>query len=224
MPQGMKFNVVYKILFQTYGPQHWWPASNPFEVMVGAVLTQNTSWSNVEKAIVNLKKADSLNVQAITDASDDQLAAWLKPSGYFNVKARRLRNFCTWYLRCGGMQGLASLKTDILRAELLSINGIGPETADDILLYAFDRPVFVVDAYTRRLFFRLGLIRGGEPYETIRQLFEISLKQRSGKQRAMLFNEYHALIVHHGKYVCRTRPLCAQCCLAGHCSASTMRP
>jgi endonuclease-3 related protein len=221
MPQGMSLKAVYQTLYRANGPQHWWPADSPFEVMAGAVLTQNTSWGNVEKAISNLKIAGSLNAQAIVDANPDQLATWLKPSGYFNIKARRLRNFCIWYLHRDGMEGLVSFDTSDLREELLSINGIGPETADDILLYAFERPVFVIDAYTRRLFSRLGIIQGSESYETIRQLFETALAGE-GQRRPKLFNEYHALIVHHGKYVCRTRPLCAQCCLAGHCGASSV--
>lgn len=219
----MNLTTVYQTLHQTYGPQHWWPADSAFEVMVGAVLTQNTSWNNVEKAIANLKNADSLDAQSIVDASHEQLAAWLKPSGYFNIKARRLRNFCVWYLQRGGRAGLASVATAQLREDLLSINGIGPETADDILLYAFGRPVFVVDAYTRRLLSRLGIIQGSESYESVRQLFETELRQQ-GQGQAKLFNEYHALIVRHGKYICRTRPLCAQCCLAGHCSASPAQP
>ena len=165
------------------------------------------------------KNAHSLDAQAIVDAVPDQLAAWLKPSGYFNIKARRLRNFCLWYLERGGLQALVACDTQALRLELLSINGIGPETADDILLYAFDRPVFVIDAYTRRLFSRLGLIQGDESYETVRALFESALTG-NGQGRAVLFNEYHALIVRHGKYICRTRPLCAQCCLADSCSST----
>ncbi|MEO5574309.1 MAG: endonuclease III domain-containing protein [Gammaproteobacteria bacterium] len=219
----MTFNTVYDTLYQSYGPQSWWPAESPFEVMVGAVLTQNTSWGNVEKAIENLKNAGSLNPSAIVNAAPEQLAAWLKPSGYFNIKVRRLRNFCTWYLLRGRLEGLASFATAVLREDLLSVNGIGPETADDILLYAFERPVFVIDAYTRRLFSRLGFIRGDEPYETVRALFESTL---AGKAQgcAALFNEYHALIVHHGKSICRTRPLCAQCCLASHCRTALERP
>jgi len=213
----MTFNTVYDTLYQSYGPQRWWPAESPFEVMAGAVLTQNTAWGNVEKAIINLKNAHSLDAQAIVAAAPEQLAAWLKPSGYFNIKARRLRNYCLWYLERGGLEGLATLDTQALRLELLSINGIGPETADDILLYAFERPVFVIDAYTRRLFSRLGLIQGDEPYETVRALFESALAG-NGQGCAALFNEYHALIVRHGKMVCSPRPRCAQCCLVDSCS------
>ena len=139
-------------------------------------------------------------------------AAWLKPSGYFNIKAQRLRAFCEWLIRQGGAKRIARLPTEILRAELLLVHGIGPETADDILLYAFNRPVFVIDAYTRRLFQRLGLIQGDEGYETLRKLFETSLTTD-----ALLFNEYHALIVAHAKNVCRPRPRCGACKLGSLC-------
>ncbi|MEW6353816.1 MAG: endonuclease [Pseudomonadota bacterium] len=214
----MDFADVYNILYEHHGPQYWWPGETPFEVMVGAVLTQNTAWSNVERAIANLKQADALSAQAIINAAPRRLAHWLKPSGYFNVKARRLRNFCRWYAEQGGFEALARLETSALRHALLGVNGVGPETADDILLYAFARPVFVIDAYTRRLFTRLGLIEGAEGYEALRARFENALTIK-GKRRLKLFNEYHALIVKHGKDVCRARPLCARCCLARHCPA-----
>jgi endonuclease-3 related protein len=180
--------------------------------MVGAVLTQNTAWTNVEKAIVNLKAAKALSPEAIAAAPHRRLAIWLKPSGYFNIKAQRLRALCTWLIQQGGVQRIARLPTPVLRAELLQVHGIGPETADDILLYAFNRPVFVVDAYTRRLFQRLGLIRGDEKYEPLRQWFETSLVTD-----VPLFNEYHALIVAHVKAVCRKRPLCSACKLRPLC-------
>lgn len=205
---------VYRRLSAAHGPQHWWPGDSAFEIMVGAVLTQNTAWSNVEKAIANLKAAGALTPAAIVAAPHRRLAAWLKPSGYFNIKAQRLRAFCEWLNRRGGMRALARLPTDRLRAELLAVHGIGPETADDILLYAFDRPVFVIDAYTRRIFQRLGVIQGGEDYETLRRLFETKLERD-----AQLFNEYHALIVAHAKDVCRKRPLCQACSLGPLCPA-----
>ena len=150
---------VFNALLSAHGPQHWWPGDTPFEIMVGAVLTQNTAWTNVEKAIANLVKHDKLSAAGIVAARKDHLANWLRPSGYFNVKAERLKNFCRWYVEAGGFNALSKLDTDTLRDSLLSVNGVGPETADDILLYAFDRPVFVIDAYTRRLFSRLGLIQ-----------------------------------------------------------------
>jgi len=154
----MSLQQVFDDLLAAYGPQHWWPGDTPFEVMVGAVLTQNTAWGNVEKAIANLKKNDALSAEAIVGCGHDRLAAWLKPSGYFNIKATRLQNFCRWYLAQGGFEALNQRPTDELRHGLLSVNGVGPETADDMLLYAFERPVFVIDAYTRRLFSRLGLV------------------------------------------------------------------
>ena len=196
----------------THGPQDWWPGDSRFEIMVGAVLTQNTAWTNVERAIGNLKKAKVLTAEAIVAAYPKRLATWLKPSGYFNVKAKRLKAMCKWLIAQGGMRKLARLPTPELRAQLLAVNGIGPETADDILLYAFDRPVFVVDAYTRRLFSRLNISNGAEDYETLRRQFEESLPPD-----VPLFNEYHALIVTHGKHICRTKPLCDRCCLAVRC-------
>lgn len=219
----MDISSIYQTLYRHYGPQHWWPGDTPFEVMVGAVLTQNTSWTNVEKAIANLKAAESLSPLAILSAEFEQLAAWLKPSGYFNVKAQRLRNLCAWYVEQGGMEGLAARDTLSLREALLSVKGVGAETADDILLYAFARPVFVIDAYTRRIFARLGLAAGNEPYEALRSMFESALSTTSA-DRVPVFNEYHGLIVRHGKNICRTRPLCAQCCLAEVCPSSLAGP
>ena len=206
---------VYARLLAANGKQRWWPGDTAFEIMVGAVLTQNTAWTNVEKAIVNLKRARALSPRAIVQAHPRRLAAWLKPSGYFNIKARRLRAMCRWLIGRGGVRKIAGLPLHELRPALLAVHGIGPETADDILLYAFERPVFVIDAYTRRIFRRLGLIKGGEDYETLRSIFEDALGAD-----ARLFNEYHALIVAHGKDVCRTQPLCRNCCLAEKCPSS----
>ncbi|NNE37368.1 MAG: endonuclease, partial [Gammaproteobacteria bacterium] len=160
---------VYQRMFDAYGPQDWWPADTPFEVMVGAVLTQNTAWVNVEKAINNLKQNSLLSLDAIVNMPEARLADLVRSSGYFNVKARRLHNLCRWLVSVGDLNSLASLETYEFRTRLLSINGIGPETADDILLYAFNRPVFVIDAYTRRLFSKLKLIHGKEPYESLRR-------------------------------------------------------
>jgi len=203
---------LFEALYQAYGPQHWWPAATPFEVMVGAILTQNTAWSNVERALAGLAALIPLQAQAILDLPETELAQCLRPVGYFNVKARRLRAFCRAFIDLGGMVAMPCLATPELRHRLLAIHGVGPETADDILLYAFDRPVFVVDAYTRRLLSRLGLLDGWEGYEAIRQ----GLEQALGPDPA-LFNEYHALIVRHGKEICRPRPCCAACCLASGC-------
>lgn len=206
---------IYRKLFAAYGQQHWWPGDSRFEIMVGAVLTQNTAWINVERAIANLKLARMLVPEKILAAHPRRLAGLLKPSGYFNVKARRLRAMCRWLVEQGGVRRLAKMSTAELRHALLSVNGIGPETADDILLYAFERPVFVIDAYTHRIFNRLGVSRGDEDYETLRRMFEGALDAD-----VQLFNEYHALIVVHGKDVCRTRPQCARCCLAPVCPSA----
>ncbi len=206
---------LYNKLFDHFGPQHWWPAETPFEVMVGAILTQNTAWTNVEKAIVNLKEANALSVEAITDAKSTQLAEWLRPSGYFNIKAKRLQNFCRWYVEQGGYDALQKLDSKALRHALLSVNGVGAETADDMLLYAFERHVFVVDAYTRRLFSRLGLIEGDEGYEHLRQFVEDHFGR--GKREAKLFNELHALIVIHAKHFGLKRPRCRGCPLSRRC-------
>lgn len=204
-------------LFKHYGHQHWWPGDTPFEVMVGAVLTQNTAWINVERAITNLKAAKLLNARKIINAPQERLADLLRPSGYFNIKAKRLTNYCRWYVEQGELQHLEQWSTPTLRKALLEVNGIGPETADDILLYAFNRPVFVIDAYTRRIFSRLGLVTGDEGYETLRNLFEQSLKGKTRLTQTELFSEYHALIVIHAKDVCKKKPLCHVCCLASLC-------
>lgn len=212
----MRIKSVYQKLLKAYGPQQWWPADSRFEIMVGAVLTQNTSWLNVERAITNLKQASALSVDAILESSHEQLAEWIRPSGYFNIKAKRLRNFCQWYVDQGGYESLRRLKTENLRKRLLMVNGVGPETADDIILYAFDRKVFVIDAYTKRIFSRLGISDANIDYETLREVFETALS----KEPVRLFNEYHALIVMHGKDVCRTKPRCDECCLESNCRRS----
>lgn len=206
------FHTVYRKLFSAHGPQQWWPAQTPFEVMVGAVLTQNTAWINVERAIANLRAADALTPEAIVRAHPKRLAAWLKPSGYFNVKAKRLRALCKWIVASGGVAALNAWPTDALRSALLDVYGIGPETADDIMLYAFARPVFVIDAYTRRIFSRLGLIEGKESYEALRERFQDALPRE-----VKLFNEFHALIVVQAKDVCKSKPRCSGCCLAQDC-------
>ncbi len=207
---------VYQRLYQAYGPQHWWPGDTPFEVMVGAVLTQNTAWGNVERAIANLKASGRLSCRGILTLSDAALAELIRPAGYFNVKARRLKALCTFLDTEGAaeqpdaMRDTATLPE--LRRRLLAVHGVGEETADSILLYALGLPVFVVDAYTRRIFSRLKLIAGDESYARIQQSFEAALPRE-----VALYNEYHALIVHLGKTVCRPRPRCAECPLRVVC-------
>lgn len=207
---------VYHRLYAAYGPQHWWPGDTPFEVMVGAVLTQNTAWRNVERAIANLKAAGYLSCHGILSCSDRDLAELIRPAGYFNVKARRLKALCAFLAaqgvaeRPGALHECAPLPE--LRRRLLAVHGVGEETADSILLYALGLPVFVVDAYTRRIFARLGLIRGTESYGHIQQAFQATLPPE-----VALYNEYHALIVHLGKHVCRPRPSCPECPLRTLC-------
>lgn len=208
---------VYDRLYGHFGPQHWWPAETPFEVMVGAILTQNTSWSNVEKAINQLKANNTLSPEMLLATPHEQLAEWLRPSGYFNIKAERLQKFCHWYIESGGSLSLSSMDTHTLRHALLSVKGVGPETADDMVLYAFERPVFVIDAYTRRLFSRLGIIQGNEGYEHLRAMVEESFGR--DEEQVELYNEFHALIVAHAKDFCRKRPLCKGCPLARRCPA-----
>jgi len=200
-------------MLAAYGPQGWWPGDTPFEVAVGAVLTQNTAWSNVEQAIQGLRDAGMLAPVPIVAATHERLAASIRPAGYFNVKAERLRALCRFWLDAGEETGLAGMETVSLRHALLGVHGVGPETADDILLYAFERPVFVIDAYTRRFFGRLGLGGADQSYENL----------RCGVERALgadvlAFNELHALIVRHAKEACRKRPLCVLCCLRGCCA------
>jgi endonuclease-3 related protein len=206
MLQRKILQTVYQRLYRAYGPQHWWPAESAFEVMVGAVLTQNTAWKNVEQAINNLRRNDYLDLLRLLDLSPEKLAGLIRPSGYFNIKAQRLRNLCLWLEAEGGIEVLAQQDTCKLRKSLLAVNGVGPETADDILLYALDRPVFVIDVYTRRLFARLGMITGAEPYETLRAGVEAALPPD-----VPLYNEYHALIVRHAKERCSETDRCRHC-------------
>lgn len=213
--QAGRLQALFDALLAAHGPRHWWPAETPFEVVVGAVLTQNAAWINVERAIANLRGAGKLDPVAILALEHDALAALLRPSGYFNLKADRLRHVCRWWLDAGGFDAIAARPTAELRHALLAVHGVGAETADDILLYAFDRPVFVIDAYTRRILSRLGMIGGKEGYETLRHALERALGAN-----APLYNEFHALIVAHAKVHCRPAPLCGGCPLAVACPAA----
>ena len=210
---GHALRELFEVLRLHYGPQHWWPGDSVFEIMVGAVLTQNTAWTNVERAIGNLKSHDLLFLDAIGRLGREELAQLIRPAGYFNVKAQRLHNLCEFLQAQGGETSLSRMADGPLRESLLGVNGVGPETADDIMLYAFERPVFVIDAYTRRLFSRIGLIAGDESYEKLRSFFESNLESNVD-----LFNEYHALIVRHGKNICTKKPRCGECCIRGHCA------
>ncbi|MBN2831100.1 MAG: endonuclease III domain-containing protein [Candidatus Omnitrophica bacterium] len=177
--------------------------------MVGAILTQNTSWVNVEKAIANLKKRNFLSPEMLYNLSNAKLAKIIKPAGYYNIKAKRLKNFLNFFIEHyqGDISKMASKDTESLRKELLEVNGIGPETADSILLYALKKPVFVVDAYTNRVLLRHGLIKEGAGYDKIQKLFTRRLKKNT-----KFFNEYHALLVKLGKEFClKKKPRCSIC-------------
>lgn len=192
---------------------HWWPGSTRLEVIVGAILTQNTAWGNVEKAIANLKKAKALNVKKLTSMPKRKLAKLIRPAGYYNIKSQRLKNFLHFLNDNykGNISRMFKKETDELRSELLAVKGIGPETADSILLYAGQKPVFVVDAYTKRIFSRHKFIDKEDSYEDIQRFFSKNLPRDEG-----LFNEFHALIVNLGKNICKTKkPLCNNCPMKG---------
>lgn len=199
---------IYNVLFQKFGPQHWWPGDSPFEIAVGAILTQNTNWENVEKAIRNLKREKCLRAKELNAMPHAKLAFLIKPAGYFNVKARRLKNFLSFLTNHykGSMKYMEAADTSHLRESLLVVNGIGPETADSILLYALERPVFVIDAYTKRVLHRHGIVTEKVTYHDMQDLFHSSLPND-----VQLFNEFHALFVMAGKHYCKPKPRCAGC-------------
>jgi endonuclease-3 related protein len=203
---------IYKSLYDFFGPLNWWPGDTPFEIMVGAVLTQNTSWSNVEKAISNLEKEDLLEPWKLYRINREELAHLIKPSGYYNIKARRLKNFLNLFINDfeGSAEKMFSGDSWELRKKLLKVNGIGPETADSILLYAGNKLFFVVDAYTKRIFSRHKLISEDASYHQIQEFFSQNLDRD-----VKLFNEFHAQIVMLGKTTCTSRnPNCAKCPIA----------
>ncbi len=205
---------VYTELYDFYGPQKWWPADTPLEVVVGAILTQNTAWRNVKRAIQALKESEMLELDRILEAQNDVLAELIKPSGYYNIKAKRLKEVLRFFKHLGGFKRALSMDTRSLREQLLNVHGVGEETADSILLYALERPVFVVDAYTRRILARLGILKGEETYEEIQKIFEKELELNTD-----LFNEFHALLVKHGKEHCtKKNPICWNCPLKPGCS------
>jgi endonuclease III related protein len=204
---------VYSRLLDCYGPQHWWPADEPFEIMIGAILTQSTAWTNVEKAIRNLKEAKAISLVALRNMSASELAILIRPSGYYIVKAKKLKAFVTWLEKqSDDLKKMGVNDTGKLRRELLAVYGIGEETADSILLYAIEKPVFVIDAYTRRIIDRIGIKPSGNRYTDYQRLFTDNLLPD-----VRVFNEYHALFVRHGKTKCRKKPLCNQCCLLTIC-------
>jgi endonuclease-3 related protein len=203
---------IYRILYDHYGPREWWPAETPFEVVVGAILTQNTAWRNVEKAIQNLKQIGPLTPEALFRLPEQTLAEAIRPSGYYRQKAKRLRNFLDMLadrFDCR-LDELFELPTETLREELLALSGIGPETADSALLYAAGRPVFVVDTYTLRVLSRHELLPEETSYAEAQQWITDHLPED-----IQLFNEFHALLVNVGKDFCRPRPNCPGCPLEG---------
>jgi endonuclease-3 related protein len=201
---------IYELLLNRYGHRHWWPAETPFEVCVGAILTQNTNWGNVEKAIFNLKRERLLSPESLRDLPVERLAELIRPAGYFNVKSVRLKGFISWLFDNygGSVEGMSEAEWPDLRDALLTVKGIGPESADSILLYACAKPSFVVDTYTKRLLTSLGLITAKAGYQEVRAMFMENLPPD-----VALFNEYHALIVQHAKEHCRKKPRCEGCSL-----------
>jgi endonuclease III related protein len=200
---------IFDRLLASLGPSHWWPGDGPLEIMVGAILTQNTAWTNVEKAIRRIKEEGELSVEALSAVEEGQLAEWIRPAGYYRLKASRLKNLMAWLNREweGQIDKLQNLPMEELRSRLLTVRGIGPETADSILLYALGRPSFVVDAYTYRILVRHHLIDEEATYEDLKAFFMERLPEDSD-----LYNEFHALLVRLGKDYCRKRqPLCEVC-------------
>ena len=199
---------------ERYGPQYWWPGDSPFEIVVGAILTQSVAWSNVEKAIINLKASGAFSMEGLRDMSEEDMAVHIRSSGYFKQKAKKLKAFIfyVWQYYDGNLQQLFAQDVKALRTELLSIYGIGNETADDIVLYAAQKASFVVDGYTRRILTRLEKNPRDDDYEAYQGIFHETLQSD-----LLLFNEYHALLVRHGKETCKKTPRCGECCLLDVC-------
>jgi len=205
---------IYHRLIAHYGPQHWWPAQEPVEVILGAILTQSAAWTNAEKALARLREAGALSLEALRRLSLPRVAELIRPCGYYNAKALKLKSLAHWLGERyhDDLSRLFANDIGVIREQLLSIHGIGPETADSIILYAGDKPTFVIDAYTRRILERIGLAPAAGSYSAYQSLFMDNLPAD-----AQLFNEYHALLVCLGKDVCRKHPVCHRCCLNGIC-------
>lgn len=201
-------NDYFRRLSEHFGPTGWWPGDSPFEIAVGAILVQNTAWANVERAIANLKDSKLLTAKKILAADPALVESVIRPAGYFRVKTKRLRSFCAFSLDefGGSMLRMAKVPLNDLRPRLLDVHGIGPETADDILLYACHKPVFVVDTYTRRVLGRHGVVDDAIDYDSLRALFETNLAEN-----VTAFKEFHALLVKVGHHYCRKNPQCAGC-------------
>jgi endonuclease III related protein len=214
-PTSRELLDVYRLLRERFGHRKWWPGETPFEVCVGAILTQNTAWQNVEKAIANLKAAGLMDARKLHAAGVARIAELIRPAGYFNVKARRLHSFLTFLVRGhrGDVKVVAEIGLPFAREILLGVNGVGKETADSMLLYAMGLPAFVVDAYTKRIFSRMGHIRPIAEYDEVQALFQKLLPED-----APLYNDYHAQIVELGKRCCRkSNPRCGECPVVNAC-------
>ena len=200
--------LIYELLFKHFGPQHWWPAEDPLEIIIGAILTQNTSWRNVEKAIFALKSKGYLSSDILFYLDEKELASLIISCGYYNIKAKRLKNFITFFTSHynGCMNNMFSEDLYLLREKLLKVKGLGPETTDSILLYAGNKPIFVIDAYTKRIFSRHNFIEETDNYHQVQELFMKNLPHDP-----QLFNEYHALIVTLAKNYCRKKATCKGC-------------
>jgi endonuclease III related protein len=216
----MDATTLYSKLLAAYGPQAWWPADTPLEVVVGAVLTQNTAWHNVAIAIANLKQRRMLELDTLLEAPAEDVKAAIRPSGFYNIKYERLRNLLAFLAECGGLEAAAARPEIELRADLLGVRGVGEETADSILLYALGKPAFVVDNYTRRLLARLGHAWAERaPYAGVQAWFTQQMPREIG-----CYNQYHALIVQHAKSRCQKRPACAECALRACCPHNREMP
>ncbi len=216
---------LYRTLLRTYGKQNWWPAETPFEVCVGAILTQNTNWNNVEKAIENLKRENLLTPEKIISCPDEKLQKLIRPAGFFKQKSSYLKNLSKFIVEEGGIENLKTQETGTLRKRLLNIKGVGKETADSILLYALDKPSFVVDTYTKRLFYRLRIVnKENVSYEELKSSVENTFPPE--KENLEIYKEFHALIVRHAKERCRKTPICRSCPLEKKClaCATIMKP
>lgn len=209
---------MFKILYNYFGSQNWWPAETPFEVIVGAILTQQTTWKNVEKAISKLKARELLEPFKLYSLDFDELSLLIKESGFYRLKAKRLMNFLEYFKNHEfNLEQLSKKKIADLRRELLMIKGIGNETADSVILYALNKPIFVVDNYTKRIGYRLGIIEKNLSYDEIRLVFEEALKGKSEEITVQNFKEMHALLVELGKNFCRKKPRCSTCPLMEQC-------
>ena len=211
-----KLEYIYELLQNSFGPQNWWPAGTADEIIIGAILTQSINWKNVGTAIKNLKQHNLCTIERIHNSNMEKITPLIRSTLYYNQKAKKLKNFAEFLFRRynGDLDRMFRTEIDELRRQLLQIKGIGKETADSILLYAGDKPVFVIDAYTKRIFSSLGITKPDWNYSQYQHFFMANLPQD-----VSLFNDYHAQIVHLGKNICKIKPLCEECPLSNICSS-----